>query len=202
MIPNDPFNYREPVSHVPSNAPATNGLGIAGFVVSIFGLLTCGCLSIVGIILSAIALRRPPRGLALAGLIIGIIGILLLVVIAVALVAFGGMVILPAMNDGYTVRADVQAYKAAHNGAMPQSWTDLPNLSSGMDDKWGHPYRFVPLADGKSVQLESNGPDGIAGTADDLTVLIENDFVSAFMGHRSSRRILPRPVPPPASPPP
>ena len=45
----------------------TNGLGVAGFVVSLAGLLlTGGLLSPVGVVISLIALGRRPRGFAVA----------------------------------------------------------------------------------------------------------------------------------------
>ena len=55
--------------------PPSNGLGVAGFVLSLLGFLgTCGLLSPIGLILSLIALRKQPRGLAIAGVIIGAVG--------------------------------------------------------------------------------------------------------------------------------
>ena len=64
-----------------------NGLGVAGFVVAligvilswipfinVFGVILCG----VGLILSLIAVFKKPRGLAIAGLVISLIGIIIL----------------------------------------------------------------------------------------------------------------------------
>ena len=66
----------------------TNGLAVAGFVVSLASLLInfWGITSVVGIILSAVALSQikktneSGKGFALAGLIIGIIGIIIMFV--------------------------------------------------------------------------------------------------------------------------
>lgn len=66
----------------------TNGLAVAGFVVSLASLLISfwGITSVVGIILSAVALSQikktneSGKGFALAGLIIGIIGIIIMFV--------------------------------------------------------------------------------------------------------------------------
>jgi hypothetical protein len=52
----------------------TNGLGTAGFVVSLVGVLTCGFLSPVGFLFSLIALFKPPRGMAIAGAVLGGLG--------------------------------------------------------------------------------------------------------------------------------
>ncbi len=54
----------------------SNGLGVAGFVLSLLGLFTCGLTSLLGVILSAIGMRREPRGLAIAGLVLGLITVL------------------------------------------------------------------------------------------------------------------------------
>ena len=59
--------------------PKENGLGIAGFIVSAIGIITCGVLSIFGVILSAIGLGKEPKGMAIAGLILGLIGLVELV---------------------------------------------------------------------------------------------------------------------------
>lgn len=51
-----------------------NGVGLAGFVVSIIGLLSCGSLSIIGLLISLCGLVKQPRGMAIAGTIIGALG--------------------------------------------------------------------------------------------------------------------------------
>ncbi len=179
MHPNDPFNYNP--ARTPLERPPTNGLGIAGFVVSLLGL-GCGCLSIVGVILSAIAMGRRPRGFAIAGLIIGLVGMLLTILVVVLLVAFGFFAIIPVTMDGYQVNEAIKTYQTSHNGALPQNWSEVPGLANGMDDPWGHPYVYVVHPDGKGVELLSRGMDGIAGNDDDLTVEIRNDLVDARMG--------------------
>lgn len=75
-------NYNStPIS---TTSTSSNGMAIAGFVVSLISLfLCCGCISIVGLILSCIGLKRANqnngagKGLGIAGLIINILGILL-----------------------------------------------------------------------------------------------------------------------------
>ncbi len=67
---------------------ASNGLGVAGFVVSLVGLVTClWIICPIGLILSFIAMFRRPRGMAIAGFIIGLLGSLWIILI-VALSAF------------------------------------------------------------------------------------------------------------------
>jgi hypothetical protein len=67
---------------VTMHATGTNGLAVAGFVLSLLGLACCGpVFSTLALVFSAVALsqlRQNPfqggRGLAIAGLILGIIG--------------------------------------------------------------------------------------------------------------------------------
>lgn len=63
------------------NQPQSNGLGVAGFVISLLGFLSCGVISPLGLILSLAGLSKEPRGLAIAGTIIGGIGSLWLFVV-------------------------------------------------------------------------------------------------------------------------
>ncbi len=57
----------------------SNGMGTAGFVLSLIGWVTCGVLCPVGLLFSLVGLNREPRGLAIAGTVIGGIGTLLVV---------------------------------------------------------------------------------------------------------------------------
>ena len=81
-------------------APLPTGPSTAGFVLSLVGLVTGSFMpavtlpvTIVGLVLSAISLKRcrqglaGGRGLATAGLVLGIIGVVLSVLMAVLLIA-------------------------------------------------------------------------------------------------------------------
>ena len=62
-------------SAVPPQVRETNGLGIAGFVISLVGVAgTGGLLCPVGLIVSLIALGKQPRGFAVAGIVLGALG--------------------------------------------------------------------------------------------------------------------------------
>ena len=82
-------------------APLPTGQATAGFVLSLVGFLTGWVLPVVtvpvmvvGLVLSAVALKRcregfaGGRGLAIAGLVLGILGLVLEVVMVVFLLAF------------------------------------------------------------------------------------------------------------------
>ena len=71
--------------------PNENGLGLASFIVSIFGLVSAGILSPVGAVMGLIAIRREPRGFAIAGLIIGLLGSIWICLVSALFLAFFGV---------------------------------------------------------------------------------------------------------------
>ncbi len=95
-----PPGYQSSGNEVP--VPKNNGMAVAGFVLSLVGLIPCFWLfqipGLLGLVFSAIGKRQidrsagaqKGRGLALAGLIIGIVLVVLAIVFAVLL----------AVNDG------------------------------------------------------------------------------------------------------
>lgn len=74
--------------------PRSNGLGTAGFVLALIALFLGWVpflgwiIWLLGLIFSACGMFKPPRGLAIAGLVISLIGIILLLVVFGALAAF------------------------------------------------------------------------------------------------------------------
>lgn len=164
---------------------AANGLGIAGFVVSMLGLFgSCGLLSPIGLILSIAALGRQPKGFAVAGVVIGAVGtcfvLLPLVVLAVflpvvlvaALAAVGlAAVAGPELSSNFElaqIEHRIDGYKSDH-GALPMTLDDLKIAEpDALTDYWGRPYAYELAPDGMSYRLFSPGPDGQPGTADDV----------------------------------
>jgi len=67
--------------------PPSNGLGTAGFVLSLIGFITCGLLCPLGFLLSLFGMLKPPRGLAIAGTILGGLGSIWLFFFGFAIVA-------------------------------------------------------------------------------------------------------------------
>ncbi|MCC9605360.1 DUF4190 domain-containing protein [Blastopirellula sp. JC732] len=57
-----------------------NNMGLAGFIVSLVGLVSCGLLSPIGMVLSLFGMRKQPKGLAIAGFVMGLVGTILLVI--------------------------------------------------------------------------------------------------------------------------
>lgn len=74
----------------------SNGMGTAGFVLALVGLLLCWVpvlnwiLWILGLIFSFIGVFKRPRGLAIAGLIITFVG--LIIIVAVISVAVASLI--------------------------------------------------------------------------------------------------------------
>jgi len=80
----------------PAPAPKTSGLAIAGLVVGLGGLCTCGVGGIAGLVLSLVALKKIDasrgtlggRGLAIAGIIASAVCILLGLIIGLTVLGF------------------------------------------------------------------------------------------------------------------
>lgn len=158
-----------------------NRLGLAGFIVSLVGLLTLGCLSPVGLVLSLIAVFRRPRGCAVAGLVLGCIGVTVGGIIGTKFV-FSWLELAPAISDGGVIAEELAKYRQSHAGSFPPSLDDLPGLPvTAKVDEWKQLYHYRVCPEGW-VELTSDGEDGIPGTADDFRVRIDGSRVLAYRG--------------------
>jgi len=154
----------EPLPSWPGNRP-TNSIGTAGFVVSLVGVLTCGLLSPIGLILSLVGLRKEPKGLAIAGTIIGGVGIVVVGVLAGLVV-----ILIPKGQVAATESIVATALRAIETradetGELP-SVDEGRELIAGLEDAWGNALRYEPSGDGFTVR--SPGPDGAFNTVDDI----------------------------------
>ena len=164
---NNPY---DPRFEVPSQTPTpargaqggSNGLGIAGFVISIIGVFTCGCLSPVGLLLSLIAMLRPPRGFAFAGVAVGLVGM--------PLFAFWGYVVVLVIDESNTKESmqvavsRIDQYES-QNGELPEG-PEGNELIVDIVDAWDNSVRYDFDAD--SYKLRSAGPDGKFDNDDDI----------------------------------
>lgn len=174
----------------------TNMLGIVGFVLSLLGILgTGGLLCPVGLVLSLIALGRPPRGFAVAGVVLGLLGtcggiILAIFVIGIALsVAAGvaGMFVL-SQTDRLEISSDmakigfaVQQYKEGNRGIAPAGLSGLELERPTLLDPWGHEYRYVLTDNECGFDIISDGEDGLESTDDDIALSkLENFWEGAI----------------------
>jgi hypothetical protein len=167
------------VQNLQSPQPSSNGLGVAGFVLSLVGYVTCGLLCPLGVILSAVGLRKEPRGLAIAGLVLGLIGS----VVPLALFLIWGISIFSCLTLGGAgavavrleartataitdARNQIETYRTTH-GALPD---DIGGNTEIMSDRdaWGHSLRYKRL-NANQFEIRSSGSDGIFETSDDRT---------------------------------
>jgi type II secretory pathway pseudopilin PulG len=169
--------------HAPDYLPAheTNGLGIAGFICSLVGILTGGILSPIGLILSLVALGKRPRGWAIAGTILGFVGSCGLIAILIGAVVLGlgalaalvGLVLLTdadrveVTRDMATIAVMIDGHEK-ENRYLPASLEVLDLPLSTMTDPWGKRYAYHLTDDDTGFDLVSAGPDGSFGGEDDL----------------------------------
>lgn len=168
-----PANTSEPLS------ATNNAIGLAGFITSIVGIVSCGVLSPIGLILSFIGLFKRPRGFAVAGTIIGFIGslgiIIVLLVVGVVVIGLlaaalsagpGGFEML---GDSFAIHAQLENYQQQH-ASLPADISQLTGVTADeLKDHWGNEYIYKPDLVNNSYQLISKGPDGAVGTADDIS---------------------------------
>ncbi len=153
----------------------TNTAGTTGFILSLVFLCTGGFLSPISLVVSFFGLRKEPRGLATAGVLISGLGTLAAVVIAIVLLSAGREVV--DFVETQKLREQAEAEIAAGT-QLVRSWIDdhgyVPDevegnailREAGLDDPWERELRFE-LADGQ-WRVSSAGPDGAIDTADDV----------------------------------
>ena len=173
QIPQTGFDQPKPYPQT-LQPPKENGFGLAGFIVSIAGLVLCGVPSIFGVVLSMIGLGKEPKGLAIAGLIIGLIG--LVEVAVVGFLAFSAYQF--AQNAGtFFQEIAIESQLNEHATAIGDQWessSQIPTQSEGDEllkgqrDMIGN--QIIYETDGTSFTLRSAGADGTLETDDDVTV--------------------------------
>ena len=156
----------------------TNGLGIAGLVVSILGILSCGIISPLGLLLSLIALLKPPRGLAIAGTVVGFLGTGFLVLVGWGMVMGVTIGVKTVKTRELALEArDVIEEYYTENAAYPDG-IEGNKLIAGMVDAWDNDLRYD--ADDDSYLIRSASHDGDMDTDDDI--LVNSSDVSFDLG--------------------
>ncbi len=157
----------------------SNGLGLAGFICSLIGLISCGGLfpvGLIGLVLSFFAMFKRPRGFAIAGFIIGLVANAWIIVVVV-FIGFGvlmagvaaalGMEQIEAQAEMSIIAQRVEQHQR-DNGNLPSTLAILGLETNTLDDPWGRTYRYAPTIDGTGFTLSTDGPDGTENTADDI----------------------------------
>ena len=161
--------------------PSSNNVaGTIGFVLSLLGLLGVGCLitSIAGCIVSYAGTKQEPKGLAVAGLIMGILGLVMwgiLILVYVLFFVIFAAGVGTAAYMGIELMADYMPLAEA-NQAIVREWDEdhVPNeqegneLIAGRLDRWDNQIRYD--FDGVGYKLRSAGKDGMLDNSDDLTI--------------------------------
>lgn len=163
-----------------------NWWGFFGFGLSLFSFLTAGLLSPLALLLNLIGLRREPRGLARAGLVLSLLGMAMaggLIGLGVSshqrAHAYRQAQVLEAHNrelgrvTGQTLQvaqAEFAEYREVNDGNLPQ-WIDANMVAIKHKDAWGESLRFDVEKEG--ALLRSAGPDRQFDTGDDLMLRVE-----------------------------
>ena len=163
-----------PPNQLPTRGPVqNNSLGTAGFVVSLIGLFTCGLLSIFGLGLSLFGLRKNPKGLAIAGTVMGVIGLVELVLLM--FVVYNTMQAIGTVQTAvYQGLNESVAENIARDVAKEWELTEqLPSEAEGQklvgdkSDLYENEFRYE--TDGSSFTIRGAGEDQAFDTEDDIT---------------------------------
>lgn len=147
-----------------SAAATSNPAGIVGFILAF-------CISPVGLLISAFALLKAPRGFAIAGVFVGLIGTIIWAVVGFA-AWFGGPALVEigtAVSRIETTRQAIERYES-DNGALPADLAVLGLTAETTTDPWGTPFRYELSEDGSSWTLTIAGPDGTFDDGKDVRI--------------------------------
>ena len=179
--------YFPPYVMVPGRE--SNGLGVAGFFISLIGLfIPTGIVALLGLLISLVALGRQPRGFAGLGVLIGLFGtvvwlaVMVVAVLGAATVGVGILICgaaafiltqpetIEVTSDMINVTLAVAEYKEEHQ-SLPADLSGLGLELTTLTDPWGKPYSYT-LAEGEDAGFDviSGGLDRQLGTDDDLAL--------------------------------
>ena len=200
--------YFPPYVMVPGRE--SNGLGVAGFFISLIGLfIPTGIVALLGLLISLVALGRQPRGFAGLGVLIGLFGTvvwLAVMVVAVLGAATLGVGILicgaaffiltqpetiEVTSDMINVTLAVAEYEDEHQ-SLPADLSGLGLALTTLTDPWGKPYSYK-LAEGEDAGFDvvSGGGDRQLGTDDDLALSrLDHVWAMAFKGFEAKAQEL------------
>lgn len=148
-----------------------NTLGLVGFIVSLASIITCCSIAPLGLLLSFLGLFKAPRGLAIAGTIIGGVFSLIFLLGTVFMIAFWSMI-----EQGAVVGAteiEVRSF-ANQNGRLPDATEYDALLQSANMNLPGFIQPNMPFAydyqliDANTYEVTLGGVDGQLGTHDDV----------------------------------
>ena len=187
-VPNVQPQYMPPMApYVMMPVAQRNGLGVFGFLVALVGLaVPTGIVSLLGLMISLVAVGRAPRAWASMGIVLGLLGsvawlVIMLVALVAGLVAALGVAVIgiasfmlvqpetvEITSDMVNTTIAAKAYEDRQQ-RLPAHLDDLDLSLAVKTDPWGNPYVLIPggTAD-PGFDLVSAGPDGEADTDDDI----------------------------------
>lgn len=166
----------QPQAYKQQPVSSENTLGLLGFIFSLVGVFFCFAAP-VGLLLSLMGLRKEPRGLAVAGSIIGgflslIYGVIVAIYGAIILTMVAACIGVTAfaVPQAQTISTMRQAAEQIENskdadGAYPDEAAGN-QLIAGSKDYWQQDLRYEPTGDG--FVIRSAGPDKQFDTSDDI----------------------------------
>lgn len=166
-----------PVSYSPTHPAPTNGVGTFGFIISLVGLLlTCGFLSPLGLLISFFGLFKAPRGLAIAGTVLGLVGSGVLATFGMAML---GVVMLAVGVGQAAMIEQTKATISSARGVIEQHRADMGQLPDGVEgnklilqfkDAWKRDLHYEGEQGASKFVIRSAGMDGKLNTEDDVVV--------------------------------
>ncbi len=200
--------YFPPYVMVPAHE--SNGLGVAGFFISLIGLfIPTGIVALLGLLISLVALGRQPRGFAGLGVLIGLFGtvvwlaVMVFAVLGAATLGVGILICgaaafiltqpetIEVTSDMINVTLAVAEYKK-ENDSLPRDLDGLRLAVTTLTDPWGQPYRYQLVEDGdRGFDVISGGLDQQLGTDDDLALSrLDEVWVMACKGFEAKAQEL------------
>ena len=161
-----------------------NGMAVAGLACSLIGIGTCGVLSIVGIVLSAIGIKKANDtgdrlGIAVAGLIVGIIGTILTIIVSIitAVAIFTAEYDTDSSDSSYTDDYD-------YNGGYTYYYCDISfrdsedNLLMDKEVLKNRPATLTKDANGNpAIRLTVVDKDKLYNVTEELSKKTDRTFV-------------------------
>ena len=173
-----PLQYQTPQTA----AQPSNTLGLVGFILVMVGLFgfcfgPAFLLGIVGAVMCGIAVFKTPRGLAIAGLIVGLVELAIVGFVVFVL----GVILVSGANtasqntktalgrsNASTISFNIDRFQRENN-RLPATLAEL-SLTSDTTDGFGNQIRYLPNLTAGTYKLMGNGWDGKPNTADDFTL--------------------------------
>lgn len=158
-----------------------NTLGIIGFILSLIV-----CTAIIGLPLSLLALKKRPRGLAIAGVVLGTIFLTAQiggVYLAVTSIEETNWETVGNFWEGQMESAQIAAASQQYfdkNDKYATKISDLPLAEDIKIDPWGHKYRLVYTISrngGYSPLIQTPGRDGIWDNDDDPKAMTRSTII-------------------------